>query len=245
MSESAEPAAGRWWVRAGGWYLLAFLACLSAGWLMGVLAHFDRLIEPDGLDYRVLDWVRLHRKALPGVTRLMLAATRLGNVRVGTGAVVVSTAIFAVWERQRRPGIRRHDWGFWILVTLGARLLCLAIKTFFQRPRPPLIDRLVQETSFSFPSGHSFSTAAFFTVWVVLFCRAARDEPAWVRIAWIALAVMMTLVVGCSRIWLTVHYFSDVCGGLLLGMAWASLCCLIHYTQHPRRLDAGSESALG
>jgi undecaprenyl-diphosphatase len=245
MSVPAESSGRRWWLRAGAWYLAAFLACLLAGWVIGVSSRVDRLVTPDSLDVHVLNWVRLHRKALPNLTRLLLAVTRLGDPLLGTAVVAVSAAIFAVWERQGRPGIRRFDWGFWLLVNLGARLLTLAIKTFFQRPRPPLIDRLVEETSFSFPSGHSLSTAAFFTVWVVLFCRAAREEPRWVGVVWIAIALLMTLAIGGSRVWLTVHYFSDVCGGLLLGMTWASLCCLIHYTQHPPRLDAGSESTLG
>jgi undecaprenyl-diphosphatase len=182
----------------------------------------------------------------------MLGVTRLGNGDVGTAMVVLSAAIFGVWEWQHRPGIRRGDWGFWILANLGARLLTVAIKALFQRPRPPLIDRLVTETSFSFPSGHSVSTAAFFTVWTVLFWRAARNDRPWVRSTFAAFALLMTLAIGGSRIWLTVHYFTDVVSGLVLGMTWASLCCFVHYKHHPRRepgdpvdhLDAGSESAL-
>lgn len=238
-------AEGRWFARAGLWYLAAFVACLAAGWLIGVLAHVDRLVEPDGIDVHILNWVLANRERWPAVTRLARAVTRLGDYDVGVFAVVVSAVVFAVWERQHRPGIRRFDWGFWLLVNLGARLLSVAIKAFFQRPRPPLISRLVHETSFSFPSGHSLSTAAFFMVWVILFSRAASNEPRWVRIAWIIIAPTLMLAIGGSRIWLSVHYFSDVYGGFVLGMTWASLCCLVHYVQHPRRLDAGSESALG
>jgi len=253
VSLGTDRPARRWVARAGVFYLAAFVACLFAGWVIGVLAHVDRAIDPESIDVHILGWVRMHRKGMPAFTKLLLAVTRLGNADIGTGMVVLSAAVFGVWEWRQRPGIRRGDWGFWILVNLGARLLTVAIKAFFQRPRPPLIDRLVTETSFSFPSGHSVSTAAFFTVWAVLFWRAAQNDPRWVRATFAGLALLMTLSIGGSRIWLTVHYFTDVFGGLLLGTTWACLCCVVHYTQHSRpaprdpdgRLDAGSESALG
>jgi undecaprenyl-diphosphatase len=252
VSDHADHPPRRWLPRAGALYLASFVACLLAGWLIGVIANIDRQVDPDSLDVHILNWVRIHRQGLPGFTKLMLAITRLGNGDVGTGMVLLSAVIFGVWEWQHRPGIRRGDWGFWILVNLGARLLTVAIKALFQRPRPPLIDRLVTETSFSFPSGHSVSTAAFFTVWVVFFWRAARSDAPWVRFAFAICAVVMILAIGGSRIWLTVHYFTDVVSGLVLGMTWASLCCFVHYKHHPRRkpgdpvdhLDAGSESAL-
>ena len=188
----------------------------------------DRQVEPDSVDVHVMSWVLAHRRQHPAVTSVYRAVTTLGNLDVGLAMIVLSAVVFYAWHRRGMPGIGRWDWLFFVWVSVGSRLMSTAMKEIYRRPRPPSVSMLVRELSYSFPSGHSLSSAAFFTAWVALFWRAAADEPRWVRGAWLAIAVGMTLAIASSRVWLTVHYATDVVGGLLVGWAWGLACCAIH-----------------
>lgn len=117
----------------------------------------------------------------------------------------------------------RKSW--WPLVTIGLTMLLssgamVLVKNILDRQRPPLVDRLVHETTFSFPSGHSTGIAAL-CVSVFLACYAVLSRRArW--IVGILLALLM-LAVACSRLYVGVHWGSDVLAGLTLGTTTACL----------------------
>ncbi|MDO4916214.1 MAG: phosphatase PAP2 family protein [Rothia sp. (in: high G+C Gram-positive bacteria)] len=119
----------------------------------------------------------------------------------------------------------RKSW--WPLLTIGLTMLLssgamVLVKNILDRQRPPLVDRLINETTFSFPSGHSTGIAAL-CVSVFLACYAVLNHRArW--IVGILLTVLM-FTVACSRLYVGVHWGSDVLAGLTLGTTTA---CLVY-----------------
>lgn len=122
----------------------------------------------------------------------------------------------------------------WPLATLGvtmilAPLTVTLIKNLVDRPRPSLTHRLVEELTFSFPSGHSTSTAAFcatlfLTAYPALTQRGRRALGAGLGV--------LAVTIGFSRIYVGVHWATDVVGGLALGLAIACLVHLVVFTAY-------------
>lgn len=107
----------------------------------------------------------------------------------------------------------------------GGALLSSVLKFGFDRPRPDLVPHAVEVYSASFPSGHAMLSAV---TYLTLGALIARVEPRWrTKIFVIGLAVVTTLLVGVSRIYLGVHWPTDVLGGWCLGAAWAMVCWLV------------------
>jgi undecaprenyl-diphosphatase len=98
------------------------------------------------------------------------------------------------------------------------------LKLVYDRPRPDVVDHLVEIHTASFPSGHATMSAVVYLTLATLVMRLVDDAA--VRIYVIAVAVLLTLVVGMSRIYLGVHWPSDVAAGWALGATWACLSWL-------------------
>ena len=99
----------------------------------------------------------------------------------------------------------------------GAVLANLALKAVFARARPSLFNPLVSETSYSFPSGHAMVSSAFVGVIILLLWNTRYRVPA------IVLGFLATFLIGVSRVYLGVHYPSDVLAGWCVGLVWAAL----------------------
>ena len=108
----------------------------------------------------------------------------------------------------------------WLGAILGGRFLSLALKAVFRRDRPPLAHRLVTETTYSYPSGHSVFAAVYFTMLAVVVARLLPPRLTWLKWQSVALCLTLAVLVGLSRVWLGVHYPTDVIGGLILGFGW-------------------------
>lgn len=126
---------------------------------------------------------------------------------------------------------RWHSWrGVWLtaLTVLGPGLLNPLIKALITRPRPDLALRLVQEAGYSFPSGHSMGSVLFYGALTILMLKAwqptRRTKPLF-----ILLMGGIVLLIAASRLYLSVHYVSDVCAGLSLG----ATCLYIGYAYFP------------
>lgn len=109
-----------------------------------------------------------------------------------------------------------------IAATVGALALSFGLKELIDRPRPNLVDHRSHVMTASFPSGHSMLSAA---VYLTLGALLARLTKNWLlRCYFIALAILLTALVGVSRVYLGVHWPTDVLAGWTAGLAWAILC---------------------
>jgi undecaprenyl-diphosphatase len=158
----------------------------------------------------------IHRHASPTLTRMMIWASFVG----GDGLAIASILSFGLlaYFRWRRAAL-------WIVVTLaGATVLNLALKYAFHRTRPePYFVPLPH--SYSFPSGHALYSLCFYGVLAALIAGRIRDV--YLRVIVWTVAALLILGIGFSRVYLGVHYPSDVVAGYLAATIWvASLVVL-------------------
>jgi len=154
---------------------------------------------------------RVHRSASPALTAFLGAATHLGSVFVLAAFCLVSFVAFLVAGRGR-DGARL----LWIMA--GAIALENGLKWLFHRARPEPFFGLIAPKSYSFPSGHMLYSACFYgaLAWSLAVTTGSRS----LRIALWASCGALVGVIGFSRIYLGVHYPTDVVGGLLVATAW-------------------------
>ena len=155
----------------------------------------------------------LHGSSSPGLTRVMIAASRYG----GPGWLVpmgIALGLVFLLKRWRRGALL-------VAVTLaGAGLLNLMLKQSFARTRPAAFFDYPLPPSHSFPSGHAFFAASFFGGLAVLVSGRVRQRGLRVLL-WIV-ALGLTLLVGISRVYLGVHYPSDVFAGYAAAVVWVA-----------------------
>ena len=196
--------------------LLAGLAILTASaWVFGALA--EDVVEGDThVDTRLANW--LHERATPALTEFFEAVTFLGNVPVLFA--VTALAAFVLWRMRER-----NELHLLVLAVAGAEILTVGLKLGFRRERPFFSDPLATENTYSFPSGHSsVSLAVYGTLGFI----AARHLPTVAsRLAVLAAAATLVLLIGFSRLYLGVHFLTDVIAGFSLGLAWVSLCSIL------------------
>jgi undecaprenyl-diphosphatase len=107
----------------------------------------------------------------------------------------------------------------------GGMLLVRLLKEFFQRSRPDLVPHAVQVFTNSFPSGHAALSAVTYLTLGALLARVERPRKA--RIYFLAVAIALTILVGTSRVYLGVHWPTDVLAGWCVGAAWAIVCWVV------------------
>jgi len=108
-----------------------------------------------------------------------------------------------------------------VAASVGAGILTTSIKNYIDRPRPEVVTQLIQVSGLSYPSGHSLAAASLYLTVAILVCRHLQRTQH--QIAILAMTAGIILLVGTSRIYLGVHYPSDVASGISLGAAWALL----------------------
>ncbi len=115
--------------------------------------------------------------------------------------------------------------GFVLGATLGGWAMSLALKLAFERPRPELVPHLMRVYFSSFPSGHSMMSAVVYgTLGALLSSLVTRRR---LKFYFLSLAAILAGLVGASRVYLGVHYPTDVLAGWSAGLAWATLCWLL------------------
>ena len=210
---------------------------LTSGGLLAVLGAIilglaDGAIEHNGLasvDPAVWAWAIVHRTPL--LTTVAITVTEVGSTL--SMGVIATVTVLILWFKGRRG-----DAVLIAVVAAGAGLLVRVGKATVGRERPPAEFRLVTETNESFPSGHALASAAIIGVILVVLVPLIAST-AW-RVAVIAAGVLFVLAIGWSRIYLGVHWFTDVIAGWVTGTAGLVLCLTVRQLW---RLTKGSVPA--
>jgi membrane-associated phospholipid phosphatase len=198
-----------------GAILLGGLIALSVlGWLFGETT--EAVVDRDDIaavDDPVTRWLVANRQ--PWLTATMRVVTQLGSAWFVVVLLVIVTGL--LWWYQR-------PWAEVVVVpvsSVGAAVLVTIVKLAIARPRPSVGEIVATASGFSFPSGHSAQAVACYgaLAWLIAHLTVTRRSTiaAWAGAALVALAI------GFSRLYLGVHWLSDVVGGFVLGAAWLSV----------------------
>ncbi|HEX8907523.1 MAG TPA: phosphatase PAP2 family protein [Longimicrobiaceae bacterium] len=193
--------------------LAVILICVA---LFAALA--DEVMEGDTLpfDRAVLLWMDRHSS--PMLTGLALDVTALGAGTVVWLLVIVASVF--LW-------VSRHRYSaalLWVSI-LGSGLINSVMKLFFNRPRPHLFPWRVPYAGFSsFPSGHSMTSMVCYATLAYLIARLVPSV--FLRRFTFGVAALIIVLIGLSRMYLGVHYPTDVLAGFMMGLAWSSFCAL-------------------
>ncbi len=144
--------------------------------------------------------------------------TALGGFAVLALVTLMATGYLLVMKR----------WGdalMLLVATIGGTLISEGLKVGFNRPRPDLVAHVVETTSMSFPSGHAMLSAVTYLTLGALIART--QEKRRMRGYVLGGAILVTLLIGLTRIYLGVHWPTDVLAGWCLGAAWALLCWVV------------------
>jgi undecaprenyl-diphosphatase len=149
---------------------------------------------------------------------MMRDFTALGS----TGVLAVVVAAIAGFLAMTR---KSHAALFVLASVIGGVLISQAMKWAFARPRPDLVPHGAEVFSASFPSGHSMMAAVVYLTLGALLARTQSDRA--VKAYVLAVAVLLAALVGASRVYLGVHWPTDVLAGWALGGVWALFCLLV------------------
>jgi undecaprenyl-diphosphatase len=218
-------------VREQGWWLLGVLLIIG-GALQGFAELADEVEDGETHSFDRAVMLALREPGDPseplGPAWLEFVArdiTALGGTAV---LVLVTLAVLGFLLLSRRWGAA----GFVALSMLGGTLLSNAMKSIFDRPRPDLVPHAVEVSSASFPSGHAMlSAVAYLTLGALLAEVLPRRRFRIYLLLW---AIFLSLLVGTSRVYLGVHWPTDVLAGWCLGAAWALLCALVAWWMQKR-----------
>jgi membrane-associated phospholipid phosphatase len=156
----------------------------------------------------------LHANVVPSATTAFTAVTTLGSTAV-LALVAAAVAGYLVGRG------RRGDAALLVVALVGAQLLTWMLKATFERPRPTFDDPVASASWFSFPSGHALSSIAVYGALAYVLAGRARRTRA--RAAGLAGVALLVAAVGFSRLYLGVHYLTDVLAGYSAGLAWLLL----------------------
>lgn len=186
------------------------------GGSVGLFATLAWQVHADGalVDTDASVAATLHQSCTPSGVGWMSAVTACGE---GGAQTAICLAVFALllWRGRRDLALT------WAIATAGMGILVPALKALFGRPRPTFPDPVAQAAGFSFPSGHAMGT--FVIVATALHFAFAHVERRDVRVALLAAGAVWTVLMGATRLYLGVHYLSDVLAGFAAGAAWLML----------------------
>ena len=207
-----------WWLKIGA------AIALTAAVAFLVLAEWILKDEAQRLDVAALRWLATHRP--PGLTQFFSLASGLGSwLFVSTLTLILCVA--GLFVAARRAAVTL------LIAVLGIPMLVVVLKPLYGRPRPDAVAHLDAVDSASFPSGHALAAAVFFGTTALIAAERTASELRRVLIT--AAAGSIIVLVALSRVYLGVHYSSDVLGGVLVGTTWSLLVLLAAHVLRTQR----------
>ncbi len=202
-------------------YLLGYLA-LGFALIIGAAALFAEIAENLGngrklgeLDLLFSDTIR---STLPvGAFKVFALLTHFGDTLTLTTLCVLGALVLL---RQRRHGLCLG----WVLAISGNALLNRVIKSIFERTRPVHDNALAFADGWSFPSGHASGSVVAYGMLAYVLVRLLPDRFAAARLPLVALAAALAFTIGSSRVFIQVHFATDVLAGFASGTAWLAIC---------------------
>ena len=183
----------------------AILTLIFFGWLA------EEALEGDARAFDEATRAAVHQLASPLMTAIMRGLSFVGStiaLAVGTIFVVIRF-VMRKWTREAR---------LFAITMIGAGLLNVTLKLTFKRPRPVPFFNLSAPETYSFPSGHALTSAVFFGALAAILTARVRSRR--VRTAIWIVSTVMFLLIGLSRIYLGVHYTTDVIAGFAAALIW-------------------------
>ena len=235
---------GLWVRRAGRLEVALLLAILVVAVGLWTFVHLaEEVVEGDSAkfdEHLLLALRRPDNLAIPigpsWVLQVARDLTAFGGV-VGIGLVTGGVAGYLALQSR---------FGLLAVISasiLGGTALSLLLKHAFGRPRPTIVPHLTDIASSSFPSGHSMLSSVTYLTMAALLARVVPDLKTKVYL--FVVAILLIALIGSSRVYLGVHYPTDVLAGWGIGSAWAIVCCGAAHFLARRRLvtDAADVSA--
>lgn len=213
-------------------YALFCLVGLS-GFSLIVIFLFGSAPESDAgaqwLDRSVFLFFKNYRS--PVLNHIVTDITALGSFTVLTW-FAIGTLGFLTLFRQHLRIIEL------LTISMGAAVWPRLLKAHFERARPDMADRLISVSEYSFPSGHAFGSSAMYLAFGLLAAEILRSKTQ--KSFCIGFAVLTILMIGVSRIYLGVHYTTDVLAGWCLGTTWTFFATLVFdlKRQRPARTES-------
>ncbi|MEO5622103.1 MAG: phosphatase PAP2 family protein [Dokdonella sp.] len=215
---------------------LAFgaLVLITAAWLFGSIAEdvVNRDAPLGTIDLAVSAW--LHAHATPARTSAMIFISQLG-APLTASAIAVVVALFLLWRRQRYRLLAL------VLAVPGGSLVNVVVKQVIHRHRPVFSDPIQTLTSYSFPSGHALGATVLYGMIAAMLVWRVDD---WrLRALAASAAFALIVLISFSRIYLGLHYLSDVIAGFLEGVVWLGVCLAAVTALRNRRTRANERTS--
>lgn len=185
---------------------------------------FEEVLDREAFAFDTTLLLWLHQFSNPMLDRVMLTITTLGNPRVVVPVAAVSLVI--LWLQRYKQEAK-----IFAIACLGGTILNTGMKLAFSKPRPELWHRLITETSFSFPSGHALGSVVLYGFLAYVL---SIHYPKYSQIIY-TLAGVLIIAIGLSRLYLGVHWPTDVLAGYGIGFLWLRVCILMLQLQKMQR----------
>jgi undecaprenyl-diphosphatase len=197
--------------------------------VVGIAAFFLLAVEVNRGDTQHFDEQilrSLRKPDDPGMPRGPLALREAARDVTSLGGYALSTLLVAIVTIFLACDGKKGAARFLLTAVVSGWLLQKGLKALIARPRPSVVPHFMPVESTSFPSGHSMMSAIIFLTLGVILSRLELKRP-HLRIYFLSVACLLTGLVGLSRVYLGVHYPTDVLAGWTAGLVWAMLCSLV------------------